>query len=194
MFLVLGYIIVIIGMFVSYELFDHLRIDYRFNAPESWSTTCLGSVDTTAELLGWDGVEADSPGISKVGTTSEYRCEWKWWGTSESATDSQEITIEIDVRDQQEYGPYEPMFDDGGWPDYKALNGWEHGTCLHKQRPGIDNSYRCVASESNLRVTIWSRNSSGDSDRDPKYFGPEEKSVEDMTVELGELVRSVFHK
>jgi hypothetical protein len=190
-------VLVFIGALGSYELFERSRLDYRFAVPESWSTTCLGSADTVAELLEWDGAEAVRPEVSGLEPSyNSYLCQWQWWESSSPEAGGQELTIEIEVNDDRPYGPFDRSNTaaDGWRTDYESLSGWEHGTCIDRFLSSADASYKCIASESNLRITVSSRSLTKDSDLAPEHFGPEGKSVKDLTLEIGNLARSAFHK
>ncbi len=188
-------LLVFIGALGSYELYERSRLDYRFAVPESWSATCLGSAETVAELLEWDGTEAGGPEVSRLEPSyNAYLCQWRWWESSAAGAEGQELTIEIEVNDDRPYGPFDRSNTaaDGWRTDYESLSGWEHGTCIDRFLSSADAAYKCIASEGNLRLTVSNRNLSGDSDLDPEVFGPEGRSVKDVTVEIGELVRPVF--
>ncbi len=190
MLLLAGFIVVCIAMLASYPLIKWLRIDYRFTAPDSWAESCLGGDETAAEYLDWAEADAPQPEVSRFGLSEHtYSCRWKWQ-TAESGTGGQELTIEIEVDDDRMYEPRNPG--DGWSTDYESLSGWEHGTCQKRIGLTVDAEYQCIASDSNLRLTVSSRNLTEDTEDDPKYFGPSDKSVEDLTVELGELVRETF--
>ncbi|WP_335990022.1 hypothetical protein [Glycomyces sp. MUSA5-2] len=191
MLIVAAIIIAFIALLASYPLVAWLQIDYRFAAPDAWAESCLGGDDTAAEYLAWDEAGSSRPDISKREPSDHsYTCRWQWQ-TAESGTGGQELTVEIEVNDDR---VYEPRDDPGSsWStDYESLNGWEHGTCHKRIGLTVDAEYQCIASEGNLRLTVSSRNLTQDTEDDPKYFGPSDKSVEDLTVELGALVRETF--
>lgn len=190
MLIVAAIIIGFIVLQVSFPIYMWLRLEYRFSAPDSWAESCLGGGGTAAEYLDWDEAEDPQPDVSKLEPSyNSYDCRWRWQ-TVESGSGGQELTIEIDVNDDRVYGPRDPG--DGWSTDYEVLDGWEYGTCQKRIGMVTSSEYQCVASDSNLRLTVSSRNPSEDTEDDPKYFGPNDKSVEDLTVELGELVRETF--
>ncbi|MEU6246535.1 hypothetical protein [Glycomyces sp. NPDC047010] len=187
MLIVAAIIIAFILLLASYPLIKWLQIDYRFAAPDSWAESCLGGGDAADEYLDWGDAGAPAPDVSRLEPSyNSYVCQWRW----QEGESKQELTIEIEVNDDDVYEPRPPG--DGWSTDYESLNGWEHGTC--QKRIGIVThpEYQCTASDSNLLLTVSNRNLSEGTENEPKYFGPNGKSVEDLTVELGELVRETF--
>ncbi|MCC3763583.1 hypothetical protein K3N28_10915 [Glycomyces sp. TRM65418] len=196
MLVVGGIVLAFLGLLAAYPLFKQIGLDYRFVAPAAWSEACLGGTETVTGLLDWGEADAPRPDVSRLEPSYDsYLCDWRW--RTDSATDGQSLSIEVSVNDDRSYGPFDPAAEQNlggdGWRiDYETLNGWEHGICRDRITSSVPASYECVASTSNLRLVIQSRNLDSDSDLDPKYFGPGEVSVEDLTVEVGKLVREVF--
>jgi hypothetical protein len=174
---------------------NRLSFDYRFEAPESWSEACLGGRSEASALLNWDEVGAAAPEISNTGPSyHRYLCEWEWRPNG-TGNEGQRLTMTIDVRDNHEYGPYDASIAESlgsiDWhTDYESLSEWEHGIC-RQQFGESATMYQCIASDSNLQLTLASQDLPG-SDYDDKHFGPGSVSIEDLTVEVGELVRDAF--
>jgi hypothetical protein len=195
--------LIVAGIILGFVLFlallpvvKRLSLDHRFAVPESWSQMCLGGEDTVAELLDWSEADAEAPEITRSEPSyNEYLCEWTW---RDAEGGGQVLTMKIEVDDSRAYGPYDTSIEEGlgggEWhTDYESLNGWEHGICRQRFSDTLSSTYQCIASSSNLRLTIANRDLS-DTDYEDKYFGPGAVSVEDLTVEIGELVRSTFRR
>jgi hypothetical protein len=197
MLLVIGVVVAFIGVLASFWIFNLVRTEYAFAAPDSWSEDCLGDKETAAELLDWEEAGRSRPAVSRLEPSyNSYQCEWRWAGDS-SLAGGQVLTITIEVNDDREYGPEATESDPDaaveGWrTDYESLDGWEHGICRDRFLSTADSEYECIASDSNLLVSVANRNLAGASDLDPKYFGPGGVSVEELAVELGALVQPAF--
>lgn len=199
MLLIAGLVVGLVGLLGLFPLLKRLSLDYEFAAPEPWSEECLGGEDAVGELLGWEEADAPRPEIrNNAPTWADYKCEWEWRPTA-GTNEGQLLTLTIEVREDSPYEPYDPVAENSMEPiewgiDYESLNGWEHGICRESIAVTPSSSYECIASESNLRLTISNSDLPGGDGYDDKYFGPDEVSVEDLTVEIGELVRSAFRR
>ncbi|MQM28344.1 hypothetical protein [Glycomyces albidus] len=175
-------------------------LDYRFAVPESWSDTCLGDESTAAGLLDWEEPSAEPPEVADRESFHRYECVWIWRSASPDGG-GQQLTMTIELDDDREFGPFDPSVEESlglGSEDWYAeresLDGWEHGLCRQVNTDLDTSRYECIASAGNLRLTVESRDIPGGNGFEDEYFGPAGKSVEDLTVEIGELVRSVFRK
>lgn len=195
-----GIVVAVIMMPSLVMYLAQLGPDFRFTLQDDWISMCLGDEEAVASLLAWDEAEVAEPEILRddLHDASVYTCDWVWHSASNQG---QLLTISVEVRDWSSFEPYEKpgsgTVDIDNWPssgwssDYEVLDGWENGICIQHWGTSSDE-YRCVASEENLRLTVKSEPKTYDTPHDSKYFGPGGKSVEDLTVELGELVRETF--
>ncbi|SDD48381.1 hypothetical protein [Glycomyces harbinensis] len=195
--LIVGVVVGLIGVLAAVPLVKRLSLDYEFAFPATWSEECLGGGDAVGGLLDWDDPGTPRPDIRDSGATwAEYKCEWEW-RPADGTGDGQLLTLTVEVRESRAYEPVDTSVENSLEPiewgvDYESLDGWEHGICRESIADTASASYECIASESNLRLTISNRDLPGGEGHEDKYFGPGEVSVEDLTVEIGALVREAF--
>ncbi|MFB9658433.1 hypothetical protein ACFQS3_19535 [Glycomyces mayteni] len=175
-----------------------LNLDYRFALPDTWTESCLGSEAVAADLIEWEAAPEAQPEVRTGGSSHRYQCEWRW--RSESGG-GQLLALTIDVDDDRAYGEHDPSIESSlglGSEDWSAdsdsLDGWEYGLCRQVDTGLGTTLYECIASSSNLRLTLESRDLPGGNGFEDKLFGPGAVSVEELTVELGELVRETFKR
>ncbi|WP_335990020.1 hypothetical protein [Glycomyces sp. MUSA5-2] len=180
-------------------------LGYEFAAPDDWAEHCLGTDDAAVQYLDWADAAPPRPSASTTGSSSTYRCDW-YWRPAGTATTDQQLTIAIDVHDTHHYQAEDrsDTRDDStmDWPqsatrwsaDTRELPGWEHGSCWTLTINGTDTMFECVASDSNLRLTVTSTPLDLADPASPKVFGPGAVAVDDLTVELGTLIRTAFAK
>jgi len=173
-----------------------LSLDYRFSPPGKWSESCLGSQTVTANLLDWEAAPDTRPEVRTGESSHRYQCEWRW--RSESGG-GQLLTLTIDVDDDRAYGEHDPSMESSlglGSEDWSAdsdsVDGWEYGLCRQVDTDLGATRYECIASSSNLRLTLESRDLPGGNGFEDERFGPGAVQIEELTVELGELVRETF--
>ncbi len=173
-----------------------LRLEYDPAVPAAWFESCFGGGSTASELLEWEGAGEARPELADQGSSLRYECEWTWRAEGGGG---QRLSVTIDVDGDRAYGEFDPSIEEGlglgsedWYADAEKLDGWEHGLCRQVDTDLDTSRYECIASESNLRLTIESRDIPGGNGFDDKHFGPGGVSVEDLTVELGALVRSAF--
>lgn len=190
-------VLVIAVLGLGWGLLTAPDIRYEFTAPEPWGEECLGGDSNAAELLHWSDATAPSPSITDFGSSfKEYTCEWKWQPDTDGSA-GQRLYLRIVVFEEEESSGFEHELDqsaDGSdWRiEADSITGFEHGLCRSATSNVESWSFECMAADSNLEIFVESRPIGTEEDFSSAAFGPEEVPIEELTVELGELVRETF--
>ncbi|RRR99373.1 hypothetical protein [Glycomyces terrestris] len=170
--------------------------DYQAAAPSSWNEVCLGDPSAMQEVLDSPEPAPPKPRISgPEGSYASYVCELEWDPGSDGLT-GQRLTLDIKVFDESEPLGYDGFLDpQSGSPDWDleadSVEGFEHGVCVDHVRLPAPYA-ECMAADSNLEliVQIWPATTQGE--YPSTEFGPGAVPIRDLTVAVGELVRSAF--
>ncbi|WP_344490358.1 hypothetical protein [Glycomyces endophyticus] len=169
---------------------------YGFAAPDPWAEECLGGESNIVEVLGWAEAPVSSPGIADFGGAfKEYACDWDWQPDPDEHR-GQRLSLRIVVFEDTDSSGFDGERSEsavGGWViESEQVEGFEHGLCRRATSEVESWAFECMASDGNLELKVTSRPLGSEADFDSAAFGPGAVPIEDLTVELGELVRSAF--
>ncbi|PRY60971.1 hypothetical protein [Glycomyces artemisiae] len=174
------------------------RVQYQFSAPDPWAETCFGDEGVTQNVMGLDNSSNPAPQVNgSEGSYASYDCEWEWDPAADGLT-GQRLLIMIAVFEDSEPKGYDYLFDQTpaqrDWVlEADTLDGFEHGVCIDHSLLASPYS-ECLASDSNLKITVQLRPLTAQGEYPSTEFGPEAVPIKNLTVELGALVRETFKK
>ncbi|MCD0442439.1 hypothetical protein LO763_02215 [Glycomyces sp. A-F 0318] len=193
-----AFLLLVAGAVVALPHLTGPDLEYRFAAPEPWGEACLGGEAEADELLGWEEAGAPQPAIEDFEDSfSSYTCEWSWDPGGDGVT-GQVLRLDVTVFDDTEPLGYDHLLeqpqDQRDWiVGAESLHGFDHGLCLDHASLTVPY-FECMASDSNLELSVESRPATSRGDYSSDAFGPRPVSVEDLTVAVGELVQEAFRR
>jgi hypothetical protein len=196
-FAVIGaFLLLVAGAVIALPHLTGPDLKYRFAAPEPWSEACLGGETEAGELLGWKEAGAPRPAIEDYeGSFKSYTCEWAWDPEGDGTT-GQVLRLDITVFDDTEPPGYDHFLeqpqDQRDWLlEAESVEGFEHGLCLDHSLSAIPY-VECMASDSNLEVSVESRPVTSQGGYPSDSFGPGDVPIDELTASIGEKAREAF--
>ncbi len=196
-FAVIGALLLLVaGAVIALPHLTGPDLEYRFAVPEPWSEACLGGEAEAGELLGWQEAGAPRPSVEDFeGSFKSYACAWAWDPEGQGVT-GQVLTLNVTVFEDTEPLGYahflEQPQDQRDWSvEAESIDGFEHGLCLDHSllaAPYVE----CMASDSNLEVTVENRPATTQGDHPSNGFGPDDVPVDALTAAIGAKVREAF--